>query len=98
MAGEGVQNVIARRVMDDLIIFSGETSPSRSVLLNSMRGADVRSHRESGKCMTVVGCEGCKDGRQFSDEFEVKQVQVRVTVVQVKIVLLMIFKENIPSG
>ncbi|GJR68455.1 hypothetical protein Tco_0014520 [Tanacetum coccineum] len=29
MAGEGVQNVIARRVTDDLIIFSGETSPSR---------------------------------------------------------------------
>ncbi|GKB51011.1 hypothetical protein Tco_0901764 [Tanacetum coccineum] len=29
MAGEGVQNMISRRVMDDLIIFSGETSPSR---------------------------------------------------------------------
>ncbi|GJR13657.1 hypothetical protein Tco_0796309 [Tanacetum coccineum] len=29
MAGEGVQNVIARRVTDDLIVFSGETSPSR---------------------------------------------------------------------
>ncbi|GJT94599.1 hypothetical protein Tco_1090117 [Tanacetum coccineum] len=29
MAGEGVQNVIARRVTYDLIIFSGETSPSR---------------------------------------------------------------------
>ncbi|GJS85854.1 hypothetical protein Tco_0752395 [Tanacetum coccineum] len=29
MAGEGVQNMIARRVTDDLIIFSGETSLSR---------------------------------------------------------------------
>nr|GEX79365.1 hypothetical protein [Tanacetum cinerariifolium] len=29
MAGEGVQNMIARRVMDDLIVFSGETFPSR---------------------------------------------------------------------
>ncbi|GJU47772.1 hypothetical protein Tco_1217327 [Tanacetum coccineum] len=29
MAGEGVQNMIARRVTDDLIVFSGETSPSR---------------------------------------------------------------------
>ncbi|GKF01313.1 hypothetical protein Tco_0028236, partial [Tanacetum coccineum] len=28
MAGEGVQNVIARRVTDDLIVFSGKTSPS----------------------------------------------------------------------
>nr|GEW36556.1 hypothetical protein [Tanacetum cinerariifolium] len=29
MAGEGVQNMITRRVTDDLIVFSGETSPSR---------------------------------------------------------------------
>ncbi|GJX92628.1 retrovirus-related pol polyprotein from transposon TNT 1-94 [Tanacetum coccineum] len=29
MAGEGVQNMIARRVTDGLIVFSGETSPSR---------------------------------------------------------------------
>nr|GEW92612.1 hypothetical protein [Tanacetum cinerariifolium] len=29
MAGEGVQNMIARRVTDDLIVFSGKTSPSR---------------------------------------------------------------------
>ncbi|GJW15013.1 hypothetical protein Tco_0019146 [Tanacetum coccineum] len=29
MVGEGVQNVIARRVTDNLIVFSGETSPSR---------------------------------------------------------------------
>nr|GFB44937.1 hypothetical protein [Tanacetum cinerariifolium] len=28
MAGEGVQNMTARRVTDDLIVFSGETSPS----------------------------------------------------------------------
>ncbi|GKD18219.1 hypothetical protein Tco_1207377 [Tanacetum coccineum] len=29
MAGEGVQNMIARRVTNDLIVFSGETSPSK---------------------------------------------------------------------
>ncbi|GJW27850.1 hypothetical protein Tco_0044725 [Tanacetum coccineum] len=32
MAGEGVQNVIARRVTDDLIVFSGETSPSKEYI------------------------------------------------------------------
>nr|GEY19687.1 hypothetical protein [Tanacetum cinerariifolium] len=32
MAGEGVQNMVSRRVTDDLIIFSGETSPSRDYI------------------------------------------------------------------
>nr|GEX89475.1 hypothetical protein [Tanacetum cinerariifolium] len=31
MAGEGVQNMVARRVTDDLTVFSRETSPSRYI-------------------------------------------------------------------
>ncbi|GJY37244.1 hypothetical protein Tco_0422622 [Tanacetum coccineum] len=116
--------MIVRRVTDDLIVFSGETSPSRyTKFFLEQKIAEIRKFVDQVHDSWLAakdarrGKQGRLDGLNevINDALEeieklktnveilegaadvINVVQVRVTAVQVKIVLLMIFKKNIPS-